>query len=99
MAKQADITFTDSVFSLEGELDFSNVMSIYSKSIPQMTLNHELIFDFSKVKSSNSAGIALMIEWLKLSKQTNKSIHFKCISSDLMSLVKVANLEEMIVLG
>lgn len=96
MTKQADITFQNNIFSLSGELDFSNVMSVYQKSMPYLNACNEFIVDFSKLKDSNSSGLALIIEWIKFSKQCNKLIHFKSISSELMSIARVAGLEHII---
>lgn len=96
MTKQADITFQSNIFSLSGELDFSNVMSVYQKSMSHLDHCDEFTVDFSKLKDSNSSGIALIIEWVKFSKRCNKPIHFKSISPGLMSIARAAGLERII---
>jgi len=98
MLKKADITFRANTFLLTGELDFSNVMSVYQISLPHFYHCSQLTFDFSQVEDSNSAGLALIIEWIKLARRCGKPIHFNAISNDLMSIAKVAGLES-IVLG
>jgi phospholipid transport system transporter-binding protein len=97
MKKQADITWQDNIFSIQGDLNFSNVMAVYKKSLPQIKIHHELIFDFTTLNSSDSAGLALIIEWIKLSKQQNKICHFKNLSADIMSLAKAAGISGMLV--
>ena len=54
-----------------------------------MSENNELEFDFSRLKSSNSAGLALMIEWIKLAKRSNKKIRFLSISEDLKAIANI----------
>jgi len=93
MRKMAGISFQNNQIQISGELDFYNVMSLYQKSMPQLQKCPELIFDFSAVKSSDSAGLALIIEWIKLSKQLKKSIHFTHLSSDIMSIAKAAGID------
>lgn len=95
MQKIADITLQDNQFLISGDLDFSNVMSVYTKSLQQSDKCSELIFDFSQLKSTDSAGLALIVEWIKLSKLLNKPIHFNHLSSDIMSLAKAAGVDGM----
>jgi len=96
MLKNADITFDHQTCQVSGELDFSNVMSLYWKSLPQLEAREKLVFDFSQVKTSDSAGLALIIEWIKFATAQNKSIQFNHISSDLMSIAKAAGLDHLI---
>jgi phospholipid transport system transporter-binding protein len=94
--KNADITFQDNQFLVTGDLNFSNVMSIYQKSLLQLAKRPEFNFDFSSLQSSDSSGLALMIEWIKLAKQRNKPIVIKHLSPDLLSIAKAAGLDKII---
>lgn len=96
MQKQADIIFQNNKFLVSGELDCANVMSVYKKSLPQLENCRALEFDFSQLKSSNSAGLALIIEWIKFARQRNKSIQFNHLSTDLMSIAKAAGIDRLI---
>jgi len=95
MQQTADITFQDNRYLISGDLNFNNVMSVYQKSLQQTEKSSELIFDFSQLHSTDSAGLALMVEWIKLSKQLNKPIHFHHLSEDIMSLAKAAGVDGM----
>lgn len=97
MPKIVDMIFQDQVILLKGELGFSNVMSAYHESLPYLASCHEFKFDFSGVTDSDSAGLALIIEWIKLAKQMRKQIHFKSVSQDLMSIAKASGLDKFIV--
>jgi len=96
MLKTAEITFNNHTCLVSGELDFSNVMSVYAKSVPQLEASPKLEFDFSQVKSSDSAGLALMIEWIKFAARRNKPIHFSHVSRDMMSIAKASGLDNLI---
>lgn len=80
---------------LSGELDFSNVEAVYQKSLAQWKNSSDICIDFSKLKSANSAGLALMVEWLKLANQQNKTIQFKTVSQDLLAIAKVAGMDKL----
>jgi len=95
MTKNADITFRDNHFFISGELDFSNVMSVYKKSL-QLIRAHSpssLIFNFSELKSSNSAGLGLIIEWIKISKKSQRSIQLVALSKSILAVIKAGRLD------
>jgi phospholipid transport system transporter-binding protein len=94
--KQADMTFQDGTFFLTGDVDFFNVMSLYQQSLPQINLCQALHFDFSGLKSSDSSGLALIIEWIKLAKKQNKPIRYSHLSQDILSLAKISGLDQLI---
>jgi phospholipid transport system transporter-binding protein len=96
MQKTADIIFQNNKFLISGDLDFSNVMLVYAKSLPQLEASSAWEFDFSSLKSSDSSGLALIIEWLKLAKRSNKSIQFTHLSPDLISIAKAAGIDQLI---
>lgn len=96
MAKQADITLAGNRLTLSGELDFSNVMSLLAKSTSLCLPLTDVVIDFSQLKNSNSAGLALMIEWIKLAKAHQKRITFDHVSTDLISIAKVSGLYHII---
>lgn len=98
--KQADLMCKDNNAFLAGEINFSNVMSLRQKSLAQF--NHhapELFFDLSKVKSSDSSGLALMIEWIKLGNARHKKVKFLQVPKELLSIAKVSGLEDLILHG
>ena len=96
MLKKSDLLFQDNKFWVTGDLDFFNVMPIFEKSVSFSTQCSELIFDFSRVSSSNSAGLALIMEWIRLSKQQNKPIQLLHVSPEMRSLAKAAGLEALV---
>ena len=93
----ADVTLTQNEFVLAGNLDFSNVVSVYQKALSQFNSADTLVFNFAGLKTSNSAGLALMIEWLKRAKAANKRIEFRNVSSDLQSIAKAAGLLDVVI--
>ncbi len=95
--KNADIIFKDNQFFITGDLTLFNVMSVYEKSLPDLYKCLELCFDFSQLKSSDSAGLALIIEWIKFSKWQHKPIQFKHLSNDIMSIAKAAGINHLII--
>lgn len=96
MQKIADVSFAADALMLSGELDFSNVRTIYNKAQSKLADYRHLIFDFSGVTSSNSAALALIVEWIKYAKKQNKPIQFKHLSKDILSIAAASGLDELI---
>lgn len=108
----ADITFANNEFTVTGDLDFTNVMHVYQKALKQFETagtdavipragagsipDDTLIFNFADLKTSNSAGLALIVEWQRYAKQHNKRIEFRNVSSQLQSIAEAAGLEAIL---
>lgn len=95
-SRLADISTQDlNQFLVTGDLDYSNVMYVYKKSMGQIKKHTNLVFDFSKLSSSNSAGLALMIEWIKFAANNKINIEFVAIPEHLKSIAKAARIENL----
>jgi phospholipid transport system transporter-binding protein len=73
---------------ISGDLDFFTVPIIWKQSLPLLSASRELNFDLEKISFSNSAGLALLVEWVKYAKASNKKIYFHHIPSQLNSIIK-----------
>lgn len=97
MGCQAEIILVGNQLCLSGELNFLNVMTVYQKSLPLINQTNNLQFDFSRLTSSNSAGLALIIEWTKLARSLNKTISLYHLSADILSIAKAAGLDTLVI--
>ena len=80
-SKQATVALKANALYLSGDLNVHNVMNIYINSLSYLRVQPNLQFDFSEVNSSDSAGLALMLEWMRYARKNNKTLQFKHISS------------------
>lgn len=92
LAKQADITLKNGCFFVSGDLDFLNVMSVYQKSIAYFGTQQSIVCDFTELHSSNSAGLGLIVEWIKLAMTQQKKITFINMPECLRTIANVAAL-------
>jgi len=92
----ADVKFEQDQFVLSGDLDFSNVVRVYQKALSQFNSQATLVFNFADLKTSNSAGIALMVEWLRAAKRQNKQVEFRNVSPQLQAIIKAARLDFLV---
>lgn len=96
MNQPADVRFEQNEFVLTGNLDFSNVVRVYQKALSHFNSHATLVFNFADLKTSNSAGLALIIEWLRAAKRQNRCITFRYISPQLQSIARAAGLDAII---
>lgn len=93
----AAITRENGRLVLQGELNFNNVKNLYEHSLDYLGGNVDIDVDFSGVTSSDSAGLALIIEWVKLFKHKNRKISFHHLSAEWQAIAQAADLNDLVV--
>lgn len=97
MTKQANIKIEGNVLHLSGDLDFNNVMPLFTESLSVFERSEsEIKIDFAGVTSSNSVALALMINWMRLAKEKAKRIQLANVSQEILSLAKSAGLDKVL---
>lgn len=86
----AEILLENNRLMVSGDLSFSTVMDIWRKSLPLLSALDVYCFDFSNVISSNSAGLALMIQWVKKARGEGKNISFDYLPSQVVSIAEAS---------
>lgn len=78
---------------IKGTLDFTTVAELWKDSLPLLAGLHTININLSGVTSANSAGLALLLEWLKYADHQNKKIIFENLPDQLMSVAKLVDME------
>lgn len=81
-------------FVIDGALTFATIDKQTLKSISFLKAAREITIDLSLVSSTDSAGLALMIEWIKYSRQNRTQIVFKNIPEQLLNLAKLSGFDQ-----
>jgi len=55
-----------------------------------------IYIDLQAVERSDSAGLALLIEWLRVARHLNKTITFRNIPPQMHAIAQVSGLEEIL---
>lgn len=84
---------------LEGELGFTTVPALLSHSGMDISGTPDLEVDLRGVTRADSAGLALLVEWLRESEQAGQRIAFVNVPSQLLSIARVCGLDEILSLG
>lgn len=85
---------SDGHIKIEGVLDLTNVNTLKKQTISLFNGPSEIQFDLSAVVHSNSAALALLLEWLKLADKTQKSLSFINFPEHLREMARVYGIEQ-----
>jgi len=81
------------LFSVDSDLTFQSIDGYASKSFSFLRVGKEVTIDLAKVANADSAGLALMVEWIKYARSQRMQIHFKDIPEQLLALAKLSGLD------
>ncbi|MGB5261562.1 MAG: STAS domain-containing protein [Gammaproteobacteria bacterium] len=90
------ITVEGDRWVLSGELDFETVPSLLAHQGVHMKRGSNIHVDLAKVTRVDSAGLALMIEWLRESERKGMAIQFDNVPGQLMSIARISGLEDIL---
>jgi len=83
-------------FQLEGELTFGTINKKTAKHLGFSTLKDTIVIDLSKITTTDSAGLALIIEWMKLAGKNQSQIVYENIPEQLIALAKLSGFEQFL---
>jgi len=84
---------------LEGELDFATVPGVLQHAGADMRGIDGIRVDLKGVTRADSAGLALLVEWLRESERAGVPIRFINVPVQLLSIARVCGLEEILSLS
>ena len=84
---------------LQGELDFESVPAVLRHAGARMLGKDRLEVDLKAVTRADSAGLALLVEWLRESETAGNEIVFINVPPQLLSIARVCGLDEILSLG
>lgn len=83
----------DGQLLVSGDLNFQTVPVIRQQS-EALFANGATVVDLSGVERSNSAGLALLIEWMRVAQGNNRSITFRHLPAQLRDIARVCGVAD-----
>jgi phospholipid transport system transporter-binding protein len=94
VTKLAIIDQGSGLFIVDGDLTFATIDKKIVKSFEFLKMTKKVTIDLSRVNCTDSAGLALMIEWIKYTRQNKVQLHFKNIPEQLRNLAKLSGFDQ-----
>ena len=99
MADAQLVEKADGSWLLQGELGYMSVPSVLQHAGVNMLGKEQITVDLKGVTRADSAGLALLVEWLRESESAGNSIEFVNVPAQLLSIARVCGLEEILSLN
>lgn len=99
MAAWASVSINGDTLILMGALDCETVLEVDQQG-QQWLLEaetRECKLDLSAITYSSSAGIALLLGWLRIAQQQQKTLQFLQAPASMIALANVGGLEDLLV--
>jgi phospholipid transport system transporter-binding protein len=87
------------VLHLSGDLVIGSVSSLLNQANSLFSKHRQIIIDFEDVPRVDSAGLALLLEWVEWARDNDASIQFRNVPDALIKIAKLSNVEEMLPLA
>lgn len=80
--------------AVSGALTFETVPVLYKESAAWFEGTGDLSFDLAQVTNTDSAGLALLVEWLRRARDAKRRLRFANIPAQVQSLMRINNLQD-----
>ena len=85
---------SSSTQTVAGALTFETVPGLYQNSSSWFSGAGDLTIDLAQVERTDSAGLALLIEWLRCAQAANRKLHFANIPLQVQTLIRINGLQD-----
>ena len=89
----------DGCFALSGDMTFDTVDRILKASEDPFEEHSQLQIDLSGVTDSDSAGLALLLEWVTWANHTVREIRFTGMPERVMAIAKTTEVDRLLTRG
>ena len=89
----------DGLLTIDGEFGFATASGLLAQGRNLANSHKELTIDLSGVTGSDSAGLAVMLEWVDNYRAAGQPLHFRNVPESLMEIARVSNLADLLPLA
>lgn len=80
--------------AVSGALTFETVPGLYKESAVWFEGTGDLTLDLAQVTNTDSAGLGLLVEWLRRARDAKRSLRFTNIPAQTQTLMRINNLQD-----
>ena len=81
---------------IRGELSFASVPALWGACRTRCLAGDAIDVDLGRVSRSDSAGLALLIEWLREAQRSGASLRFFNIPAQMLEMARVSGLDQIL---
>jgi phospholipid transport system transporter-binding protein len=85
-------------FALAGELSFASVKQALRQTANLLDSPNRTVFDLAEIAKADSAGLALMLEWLRQADASGVELHYAQLPGQLLAMAQVAGIDSILII-
>lgn len=83
-------------FALSGELSFDTATAALERGRALFSDQKNILLDLAGVTRTDSAGLALLLEWVNWARNNERGIAFSNIPAQIMCIAQISEMEHML---
>ncbi len=83
-------------YELSGDLVFATVNQLQKEVKGSQFFLHDFCLDFLQLNNCDSAGMALLVSWLKLAKEKSLQIQFENLTEQMQQLARLSGIDHLL---
>ena len=83
-------------FRIAGVLNAVTVVGLLKQSHERFAGGPRIELDLGAVTESDSAGLALLLEWLRLARDANQQIHYVNVPAQISALARISEVDDLL---
>lgn len=87
---------SDNEFEIIGSVNFENGDTLYRDLLLSLEAQQKIEVNISQMNGGDSTGLALLVEWLSIVRQSKGSITFKYPSNHMLDMIKIYGLDSVL---
>ncbi len=87
---------SDGTARLDGEITFRTVGPLLPLGSDAIAAGRADAIDLAGVTGADSAGLALLIEWLSLARRAGRHLTYRNVPAQLMQLARLSDVEDLV---
>jgi phospholipid transport system transporter-binding protein len=82
-----------------GAMSYASAAQALPAGLALIPHGSECTIDLSKVTEADSAGLAVLVEWLATARVRNTRIHYEGIPAQILAVARISDLDELLTEG
>ena len=78
-----------------GTLDFDSATQALARGLDALNAGSNVEMDLSQVTSGDSAGLAVLIEWLAAARARQVRLHYTGVPAQILAVAKISDIEDL----
>jgi phospholipid transport system transporter-binding protein len=83
-------------FIARGTLDFDSATAALASGLEALRSGSEVEMDLSQVSSGDSAGLAVLIEWLAAARARQVRLRYTGVPAQILAVARISDIEELL---